>query len=89
MYRHKVTSSSIHPRNKAISYRMNTEQASFDTTDDTIELEKVLVVEPIKAAEEPAVRVQLNNGSTVPVKGAEEVQEFMEALEEHLDLTDG
>jgi len=50
-----------------------------------IELEKVIVVEPVEAVEEPVVRVQLSNGLMVPVKGAEEVQDFMEALEEHLE----
>jgi len=68
---------------------MNTERASFETTVDIIELEKVLVVEPIEAAEELAVRVQLDNGLTVPLKGAGKVQEFMEALEEHLDSKGG
>lgn len=34
---------------------------------------------------EAAVRVQLENGLIVPVNGAEEVREFMEALEEHLE----
>lgn len=49
-------------------------------------LDKVIAVEPVEAVEEPVVRVQLDNGLVVPVNGVEEVQEFMEALEEHLEL---
>lgn len=64
---------------------MNPEEATFETPDDTIELDKVIAVEPVEAAKKPAVRVHLENGLVVPVKGAEEAQEFIEALEEHLE----
>jgi hypothetical protein len=61
------------------------EQEPIKKADISVEPEKVLAFEPVVAAEEPAVRVQLNNGLTVTLQGDEEVQTFEEAVGEYLE----
>lgn len=57
-----------------------------------IDLEKVAAIENISSTSEAAdgtsgqaLNVYLTDGLTVPVRGEEEVQNFVEALEEHLE----
>jgi hypothetical protein len=60
------------------------EQQPIKKADISIEPEKVLAFEPVATAEEPAVRVQLNNGLTVTLQG-EDVQTFEETVGEYLE----
>ncbi len=66
--------------------------ATFETGGAaTIDLGRVTAfadADPAAAAErtpEPALNVYLTDGSRVPVRGEDEVQGFVEALEEHLE----
>ena len=61
------------------------EQEINKVVDISVDPEKVLAFEPVDAAEEPAVRVQLTNGLTVTLQGDEQVQTFEEAVEEYLE----
>ena len=68
--------------------------ATFETGGAAIDLEKVTAfadADPAAAAEgtiEPALNVYLADGSRVPVRGEDEVQGFVEALEEYLEPAD-
>ncbi len=61
----------------------------FKTDDATIDLEQVTALEEATpggtAAQTPALNVLLRDGSSVPVRGEDEVQEFVGALDAHLE----
>ncbi len=59
---------------------------TFTTGDATIELEKVAAFEEVPTPDaEATLNVYLTNGAVVPVRGDDEVQGFVEAIEEHLE----
>lgn len=57
----------------------------FETDDTTIELEKVAAFESVETDEGLAVHVELNSGLTVKLEGDEEVESFVEAVDEFLE----
>lgn len=57
----------------------------FEAGDTEIDLAKVMAFEDAEAADR-ALTVYLTNGATVALKGEEKVQEFVQAIDEHLGL---
>lgn len=60
----------------------------FEKADKPIDLEKVVAFEDAEGSKKPKLQVHLSNGSIASVEGKEDVQEFVEAIDEHLDAED-